>query len=370
MDQAIVHVDPLVAREEVSPCVSVGCPRGHPSRKDGTYAHGMNEEMTYAHLGRSGLMVSRIGLGTMNFGFTVDESSSFAVMDAAVDAGINFFDTADVYGGPQSPDMKKGYGIAEETVGRWLQRSGHRDDIVLATKVYQPMGLGPNDRRLSAYHIRRACEASLRRLQTDHIDLYQMHHVDRATPWAEIWQAMEQLVREGKISYVGSSNFAAWDVALAQCAASGRHFMGLTSEQSLYNLAIRTVEMEVVPALRTLGIGLIAYSPLHAGLLAGALEAASEGRVSDESLQRIEPHRVQLEAYEGLCRELGAKPADLALAWLLRNPVVSTTIVGATTTEELQSDFGALSIQLDTAVTERLDRIWPGPGEAPQAYAW
>ena len=204
-------------------------------------------------------------------------------MDAAIDAGINFFDTADVYGGPQSPDMAKGYGISEETVGRWLQRSGHRDDIVLATKVYQPMGLGPNDRRLSAYHIRRACEASLRRLQTDHIDLYQMHHVDRATPWEEIWQAMEQLVREGKISYVGSSNFAAWDVALAQSAASARHFLGLTSEQSLYNLAVRAVELELIPALRHLGIGLIPYSPLHAGLLAGALEAASRGTHLDET---------------------------------------------------------------------------------------
>ena len=160
--------------------------------------------------------------------------------------------------------------------------AARRDDIVLATKVYQPMGLGPNDRRLSAYHIRRACEASLRRLQTDHIDLYQMHHVDRATPWEEIWQAMEQLVREGKISYVGSSNFAAWDVALAQSAASARHFLGLASEQSLYNLAVRAVEMELIPALRSLGIGLIPYSPLHAGLLAGVLEAASEGRISNE----------------------------------------------------------------------------------------
>ena len=338
---------------------------------DGSYARGMSAEMTYGHLGRSGLLVSRIGLGTMNFGFTVDESSSFAVMDAAIDAGINFFDTADVYGGPQSPDMAKGYGISEETIGRWLQRSGHRDDIVLATKVYQPMGLGPNDRRLSAYHIRRACEASLRRLQTDHIDLYQMHHVDRATPWEEIWQAMEQLVREGKISYVGSSNFAAWDVALAQSAASARHFLGLTSEQSLYNLAVRAVELELIPALRSLGIGLIPYSPLHAGLLAGVLEAADEGRISNDSMQhRIEAHRDQLEAYEGLCRELGAKPADVALAWLLRNPVVSTAIVGAMTIEELQSDLGALSVQLDDEVVERLDRIWPGPGEAPQAYAW
>jgi aryl-alcohol dehydrogenase-like predicted oxidoreductase len=331
----------------------------------------MSHEMTYRHMGRSGLLVSQIGLGTMNYGFTVDESTSYAVMDAAIDAGINFFDTADVYGGPQSPDMAKGYGISEETIGRWLQRSRRRDAIALATKVYQPMGLGPNDLRLSAYHIRRACEASLRRLQTDHIDLYQMHHVDRATPWEEIWQAMEQLVREGKITYVGSSNFAGWDVALAQSAASARHLMGLTSEQSLYNLAVRAVELELIPALRRLGIGLIPYSPLHAGLLAGVLEAATEGRISDASMQhRIEAHRDQLAAYEGLCRELGAKPADVALAWLLRNPVVSTAIVGATTSEELRSNLGALSVQLDDEVVERLDRIWPGPGEAPQAYAW
>jgi aryl-alcohol dehydrogenase-like predicted oxidoreductase len=323
----------------------------------------MGDEMAYGHLGRSGLLVSRIGLGTMNFGFTADESASFAIMDAAIDAGINVFDTADVYGGPQTPDMEKGYGISEEVIGRWLQRTERRDDIVLATKVYQPMGLGPNDRRLSAYHIRRACEASLRRLQTDHIDLYQMHHVDRATPWEEIWQAMEQLVGEGKISYVGSSNFAAWDVALAQSAASARHFMGLTSEQSLYNLAVRTVELELIPALRNLGIGLIAYSPLHAGLLAGALQAASEDH-------RVEAHRDQLEAYEGLCRELGVTPADVALAWLLRNAVVSTAIVGPRTSEELRWDLNALSLRLDAEVVDRLDQIWPGPGEAPQAYAW
>jgi aryl-alcohol dehydrogenase-like predicted oxidoreductase len=323
----------------------------------------MSDEMAYGHLGRSGLLVSRIGLGTMNFGYTVDEADSFAVMDAAVDAGINFFDTADVYGGPQSPDMKQGYGIAEQTVGRWLQRSGHRDDIVLATKVYQPMGLGPNDRRLSAYHLRRACEASLRRLQTDHIDLYQMHHVDRATPWEEIWQAMEQLVLEGKITYVGSSNFAAWDIALAQAAASARHFLGLTCEQSLYNLAVRAVELELVPALRALGVGLIPYSPLHAGLLAGALESGTQDA-------RVAAHHDQLEAYEGLCRDLGSKPADVALAWLLHNPAVSSAIVGAMTIEELRADLGALSVHLDDDTAERLDQIWPGPGEAPQAYAW
>jgi aryl-alcohol dehydrogenase-like predicted oxidoreductase len=330
----------------------------------------MRSEMTYSHLGRSGLLVSRVGLGTMRFGFTADESGSVAMMDAAIEAGVNFFDTADVYGGPQSPDMEKGYGISEEIIGRWLQRTGLRDEIVLATKVYQPMGTGPNDRRLSAYHIRRACEASLKRLQTDHIDLYQMHHVDRATPWEEIWQAMEQLVREGKISYVGSSNFAAWDVALAQSAASARHFMGLVSEQSLYNLAVRTVELELIPALRSLGIGLIPYSPLHAGLLAGALEAESDGRRANELQPPVEEYRDRLTAYEELCRDLGATPAQIALAWLLRNPVVSTAIVGPTTSEELRSSLGALSIQLHPDALERLDEIWPGPGEAPQAYAW
>jgi aryl-alcohol dehydrogenase-like predicted oxidoreductase len=306
----------------------------------------------------------------MRFGFTADESASAAIMDTAIEAGINFFDTADVYGGPQSPDMAKGYGVSEEIIGRWLKRTGRRDEIVLATKVYQPMGTGPNDRRLSAYRIRRACEASLRRLQTDHIDLYQMHHVDRATPWEEIWQGMEQLVREGKISYVGSSNFAAWDVALAQSAASARHFMGLISEQSLYNLAVRTVELELIPALRSLGIGLIPYSPLHAGLLAGALQADAEGHPPRELQPSVEQHRDQLEAYEGLCRELGATPAHVALAWLLRNPVVSTAIVGPETSEELALSLDTLSVRLDAEALERLDRIWPGPGEAPQAYAW
>ena len=327
--------------------------------------------MTYGHLGRSGLMVSQIGLGTMSFGFTTDEDTSFTLMDSAVDAGINFFDTADVYGGPQTPDMAQGYGIAEEVVGRWLQRSGRRDEVVLATKVYQPMGPGPNGRGLSAYHLRRACEASLRRLNTDHIDLYQMHHVDRATPWEEIWQAMEQLVREGKVSYVGSSNFAAWDVALAQSTASARHFFGLVSEQSHYSLAVRSVELELVPALRHLGIGLIPYSPLRMGLLAGALENVTEGReVNDSLLRLIEAHRDQLVAYESFCRELDAKPVEVALAWLVANPAVATAVIGAATPDELTSSLGALSVQLDADALTRLDEIWPGPGEAPQAYAW
>ena len=326
--------------------------------------------MTYRKLGRSGVRVSPLGLGTMPFGYTVDEATSFALMDAAIDAGINLFDTADVYGGPQTADMAKGYGIAEEVIGRWLQRTGRRDDIVLATKVYQPMGLGPNDRRLSAFHIRRACEASLRRLQTDHIDLYQMHHVDRTTPWDEIWQAMEQLIGDGKITYVGSSNFAAWDIATAQATATARHLVGLTADQSLYNLAKRAVEVELIPALRHLGIGLIAYSPLHAGVLAGVRRNIADADPGSGAPERVEPLRSQLEAYEELCRQVDLEPAQMALAWVLHNPVVAAAIIGPTNLEELHNGLEALGVRLNEVTLQRLDEIWPGPGEAPQAYAW
>jgi aryl-alcohol dehydrogenase-like predicted oxidoreductase len=326
--------------------------------------------MQYTSLGRTGLLVSRLCLGTMNFGWATDEATGFEIMDEALEAGINYFDTADVYGGPQSPDMEQGYGVSEEIIGRWLAGGGRRERIVLATKVYQPMDTGPNDRRLSAYHIRKACEDSLRRLQTDHIDLYQMHHVDRLTPWEEIWQAMEQLVREGKVIYVGSSNFAGWDIATAQNVAASRDFLGLASEQSLYNLTARTVELEVIPALRYYGVGLVPYSPLSRGLLAGALQKASEGR-RGELQQQIEQHRSQLEAYEALCEQHGERPADVALAWLLHNPVVTAPIIGPLTVEQLTGSLRALEVRLSEETLERLDEIWPSPGgEAPEAYAW
>jgi aryl-alcohol dehydrogenase-like predicted oxidoreductase len=328
--------------------------------------------MKYTHLGRTGLKVSRIALGTMNFGELSDEAASIRIMDEALDAGINFFDTADVYGGPQSPDMAMGFGTSEEIIGRWLARGGQRDRIVLATKVYQPMDTGPNDKYLSAYHIRRACEASLKRLKTDHIDLYQMHHVDRATPWEEIWQAMEQLIREGKITYVGSSNFAGWDIATAQCGAASRNLLGLASEQSLYNLSQRTIELEVIPALRHFGIGLVPWSPIGMGLLGGVLRKVEDGRRASPMLQhRIERLRPQLAAYEAVCDELGAPPAAVALAWLLHNPVVSSVISGPRTVDQLRQNLGALSLTLTGDTLARLDAIWPGPGgEAPEAYAW
>lgn len=328
--------------------------------------------MDYKHLGRTGLKVSRLILGTMNFGELTDEETSFRIMDEAVDGGINMFDTADVYGGPQSPDMEKGFGISEEIIGNWLAQGGRRDRIVLATKVYQPMETGPNDKYLSAYHIRRACEASLRRLKTDHIDLYQMHHVDRATPWEEIWQAMEQLIREGKITYVGSSNFAGWNIATAQMTAGSRNLLGLASEQSLYNLTQRTIELEVIPALRHFGVGLIPWSPIAQGLLGGALHKVTEGRRATPKLQqRIDKARPQLEVYEAFCRELGQPPADVALAWLLHNPVVTATITGPRTIEQLRETLRAPSVTLAEEAIRRLEQIWPGPGgEAPMAYAW
>src|SRR5215212_1963674 len=328
--------------------------------------------MQYTSLGRTGLRVSRLCLGTMNFGWATDEATGFEIMDEALEAGINYFDTADVYGGPQSPDMEQGYGVSEEIIGRWLAGGDRRERIVLATKVYQPMGTGPNDRRLSAYHIRKACEDSLRRLRTDHIDLYQMHHIDRKTPWEEIWQAMEQLVREGKVLYVGSSNFAGWQIAQANSIAANRHFLGLVSEQSLYNLNARTIELEVIPACRAFGLGVIPWSPLGGGLLGGALQMASAGRRADERTQQnIEQHRAKLESYEGLCREMGEQPADVALAWLLSNPVVTAPIIGPRTIEQLTGSLRALEIALSDEQKQQLDQIWPGPGgEAPEAYAW
>ena len=323
--------------------------------------------MQYKRLGRTGLQVSRLCLGTMNFGPLASEADSFAMMDRALDTGINFFDTANRYG------RQIHVGYTEEIIGNWLaQGNGRREQIVLATKLYGPMGEGVNDRGLSAYHIRQACEESLRRLQTDHLDLYQMHHVDRATPWEEIWQAMEQLVREGKVLYVGSSNFAGIHIAQAQCTAQQRHFLGLVSEQSLYNLNARMIELEVIPACEIYGLGLLPWSPLAGGLLGGVLQKTDQGRRASERIQEtIDAQRPQLEAYEGLCAELGEHPADVALAWLLHQPAVTAPIIGPRTMEQFEGNLRSLEIELSADLLDRLDEIWPGPGgTAPEAYAW
>ncbi len=323
--------------------------------------------MESVRLGRSGLKVSRLCLGAMNFGPYTTEADSFTIMDRALEVGVNFFDTANVYGG------KRGEGVTEQIIGRWLaQGGGRRDKVVLATKVFGRMGDWPNQGRLSALHIKQACEASLRRLRTDHIDLYQMHHIDRESPWEEIWQIMEQLYREGKILYVGSSNFAGWHLAQAQELAKARHFMGLVSEQSLYNLAERTVELEVIPACEAYGIGVIPWSPLARGLLAGASPPPSQGRrASEEVQQEAVKHRAKLDAYDKLCRDLGERPADVSLAWLLHQPAVTAPIIGPRTREQLDGSLRALEISLSIETRSRLDEIFPGPGgPAPEAYAW
>jgi aryl-alcohol dehydrogenase-like predicted oxidoreductase len=288
-------------------------------------------------------------------------------MDRSLELGINFFDTANVYG------WKIGEGITEQIIGRWFaQGGGRREQIVLATKVFGRMGEGPNERGLSAYHIKKACEDSLNRMQTDHIDLYQMHHVDRESPWEEIWQAMEQLVREGKVLYIGSSNFAGWHIAQAQAEAKVRNFMGLISEQSLYNLSARTVELEVIPACESYGLGVIPWSPLEGGMLGGALQKAEDGRrASDYVQEQVEKHRPQLEQYEAFCEEMGEKPADVALAWLLNNPAVTAPIIGPRDMDQLEGSLRAMEIQFSESELEKLDEIWPGPGgHAPEAYAW
>jgi len=323
--------------------------------------------MQYVQLGRSGVKVSRLCLGTMNFGPETTEAVSFAMMDRALELGLNFFDTADVYG------WKLGEGWTEQILGRWFaQGGGRREKVVLATKVYGRMGDWPNQSRLSALHIKRACEASLRRLQTDCIDLYQMHHVDRETPWDEVWQAMEQLVREGKILYVGTSNFAGWQMTQGQELAHSRHFLGIVSEQSLYNLNERTIELEVIPACVAYGIGLIPWSPLARGMLAGALTAPTAGRRADQDVQQeVQKHRVKLEAYERLCHELGEQPADVALAWLLHQPAVTSPIIGPRTLEQLDGTMRVLNLTLGMEMLKRLDELFPGPGgPAPEAYAW
>ncbi len=314
--------------------------------------------MQYTKLGRTGLKVSRLCLGTMNFGPHASEQESFAIMDRALELGINFFDTADVYG------WKKGEGITEKILGAWFaQGGGRREKVVLATKVYGEMEDWPNGSKLSALHIRRACEDSLERMKTDHVDLYQMHHVWRDAPWEETWQALELLVQQGKAIYVGSSNFAGWQIAQASETARARHFLGLVSEQSLYNLNARMVELEVLPACQAYGLGVLPWSPLAGGLLGGALEKAKEGRRGAEAMQKnVEKHRAKLEPWEKFCRDLGVEPANVALAWLLANKAVTAPIIGPRKIAQLEGALPALDIEIT-------QEIGPG-GAAPEAYAW
>ena len=330
--------------------------------------------MQYTNLGRTALKVSRLCFGTMNFGWHESEDEAVGLMDRALELGINFWDTADVYS----------QGRTEEKIGRWFtQGGGRREKVVLGTKLYGAMDPWPNFGGLSALNIRRACEASLRRLKTDYIDLYQFHHVDRSAPWDEIWEAMERLVADGKILYAGSSNFASWHISKANEAARRRNSLGLVSEQSPYNLMERTIELEVIPACQDYGLGLLPWSPLAGGLLAGALQKSDQrsepGRREESSMllghgareKRMAANRAKLQEYEGFCEELGEKPADVALAWLLAQPGVTAPVLGPRTREQLDGSQRALELPMTAEFLKKLDEIFPGPGgPAPEAYTW
>lgn len=320
--------------------------------------------MLYTSLGRSGAQVSRIALGTLSFGPLIDESGSRQILDAAVEMGITLIDTADVYGGPPHGDHP---GRSEEIVGGWIAERGVRDDIVLATKGFGSMGPRPNDRGLSAIHLRHAVDASLRRLRTDRIDLYQLHHIDRTVPLDEVLDAVTALRAAGKILYVGSSNFAGWHLAHHQDTARASGRAGLVTEQSVYNLAQRTVEAELIPAAQHFGIGLLPYSPLARGQLGGIL-SKQEHRRSD--LGSLGERRAQIERYERFAMDRGVHPAVLGVAWLLHQPVVTAPVVGPRRLEHLQSAVDALDIALGADDLAELDRIFPGPGRAPESYAW
>ncbi|MFF8413867.1 aldo/keto reductase [Streptomyces omiyaensis] len=329
--------------------------------------------MEYTQLGRTGLKVSRLVLGTMNFGPQTDEATSHGIMDTALDAGLNFFDTANVYGWGDDK------GRTEEIIGSWFaQGGGRRDRTVIATKVYGNMGpdgaAWPNHDKISALNIRRAVEASLKRLGTDYIDVYQFHHVDRATPFDEVWQAIDVLIGQGKILYAGSSNFPGYKIAQANEAAARRGMVGLVSEQCLYNLYERRAEMEVVPAAQEYGLGVIPWSPLHGGLLGGVLKKETEGRRRTEgrAAQTLaDPaKRAQFQAYEDLLEKHGLAPGEVGLAWLLTRPGVTGPIVGPRTPEQLAGALRALELELSDELLAELDEIFPGPGPTPEAFAW
>ena len=339
--------------------------------------------MQYTSLGRTGLKVSRLCLGTMNYGPLTPEPDSHQQMDKALDLGINFFDTADVYG------WKKGEGWTEQIIGNWFAQGGmRREKTIICTKLYNGMSADDSDRTmmagLSAVKIRRACEGSLKRLKTDYIDVYQMHHINRETPWEETWEAFETLTRQGKIIYAGSSNFAGWQIAEAQGVAKSRNYMGLVSEQSKYSLLCRWPELEVLPACEKFGLGVIPWSPLESGLLGGALAKAEQGRRSQGGVKdRVEKERPRLEKWEGWCKELGEKPADVALAWMLHNPAITAPIIGPRTMEQLEGSVRATEIKLSAEQLQQLDKLFPGPKvdnadgtadwtrhHAPEAYAW
>lgn len=338
--------------------------------------------MEYTKLGRSGLNVSRFCLGTMNFGTVTSEKEAFEIMDTALDLGINFFDTSNTYGAIKSG--VGGYkGLSEEIIGRWFaQGNNRRERVVLITKCYQDLQNpvdGPNDcKGLSSYKMYRHLDASLKRLQTDHVEVYMMHHSDPTVTWDELWEAYDVMKYQGKVIYAGSSNFSAFDLAKAQRAAKDRHSFGLVCEETRYSLMCRLPELELFPAAKELGIGVMPWSPLQGGLLSGHALELQEGTRSqliqftkDRRTEFEEPVRKQLEEFSKLCQEIGEKEAHVAIAWMLRNPAVTGPIIGPRNVEQLKDMVHAFELELSDEFVKKLEELFPGPGiGAPMAYAW
>lgn len=323
--------------------------------------------MKYTYLGKTGLKLSRLCLGTMNFGPTTDEKEAHKIMDAALDAGINFFDTANMYGFRPDTGFDQ-RGLTEEIIGRWFAKGeGRREKTVLASKVYAPMNDpydGPNDcSGYSAYKIRRHLNASLRRLQTDHIEIYYMHGYDPHCTWTEAWGAFEREVNAGKIDYVASSKFSLENIVDAQRAADERHFLGLVAEQHRYNLLDRTPETDYLPMAQKLGVGIVVFSPLMGGMLSGSIvNGVAEGGRSNKFAKRLtDAQLATLKAYSALCRELGESEANVALAWILRHPAVTAPIIGPRTLEQFENSLRAVEIELPEDFVRELDQLFiPG----------
>ncbi len=313
--------------------------------------------MEYRKLGRTGLKVSELCLGTMTFGWTADEATSFNILSAAFDAGCNFLDSADVYS-----RWHNRAGIAEEIIGKWL-RGRQRDQVVIATKVRSPMGDGPNDQGLSRIHILNAVEASLRRLGTDYIDLYQAHWPDDDTPLEETLRAFDDLVHQGKVRYIGCSNFPAWLLCKALWISDKHGLARFDCLQPHYNLVHRDeFERELMPLCRDQGLGVIPYSPLAGGFLTGKYrkdQPIPEGTRGQTS-QRVRSYMTDanyalVDRLEAMGRERGLTIAQMALAWLLSTPVVTSPIIGASSVEQLRENLGAAGQRLSPEEKKALD---------------
>ncbi len=316
--------------------------------------------MEYRNLGRTGLKVSEICLGTMQFGWTADEQTSFKILDAFYEAGGNFIDTADVYS--RWAEGNPG-GVSETIIGKWMKERGNRQDIVLATKVRGRMWEGPNGEGLSRHHIMRAVEDSLRRLQTDYIDLYQVHAPDWSTPIEETLRALDDLVHQGKVLYIGASNYPAWLLMKSLWVSDVRNLVRFDSLQPHYNLVHRAeFERELMYVVQEYGIGVIPYSPLAAGFLTGKYrpdKPLPESARAERIRQRYfsDKNFKLLEKMDEIGKNHGKTIAQVALAWLLTKPYITAPIIGANTVEQLQENLGAVGFRLSDEEMQILDEL-------------